>query len=159
MKLRKYQDCSESNVTDNTSASVSSVLSIRDKVVLTEICKYYLCVYRGEPKKEIAKLIRELDGYIYIHYRKQKIPIGSYVRYLPKDYTDTRVRVGGYVLRYDDFFVYLGRSSKKEEWKVDRRKNFVFYTTKKHLVPKRKKPKEKQFKIILRGFDSDTVTR
>lgn len=124
--------------------------TIRDATVLREVCKYVLMAHKHEVGKILKTLLKELDGYHYVRSYLQKIPNGCYVRYIKKDYLDTRIKQGGYLYDYDYQWLYLKKYTK--EWKVLRSNHFVFYTTNPKLVPKRK-IKQKEYNIVLLGKD------
>lgn len=122
--------------------------TISDRKILNQVCKYVLMMHKHEVKETIRNLLSQLEGYTFLRCLNQKMPTGCYVRYIKKDYLDTRIKQGGYLEKYNDKYIYLKKHGK--QWKVERINHFIFYTTDTSRIPKQKR-KEKQYKITLIG--------
>ena len=94
--------------------------------VWKEILVYYLATFRGDENILEKQLRQELDDYDYLPPGKF-IKRGTYVKFMKKSFSNSKLEPGGFVDKCTKHSVYLrSRKSSRKKTKLNRQDNFIF---------------------------------
>lgn len=115
---------------DSTSSKVDYSKSSKRVVSIDKIWKellvYYLATFRGDETILEAQLRQDLKKYDYLPSGKF-IKCGTFVRYMRKSFSNSKLEPGGFVDKCTKHSVYLRPdSSRGKKKKLNRQDNFIF---------------------------------